>query len=221
MKNNNNNNKKILWFFVICTRCTVCYAGLLLLILSSSDKGGLRITEEFLKVKWKYIVHAFQWATHLDCPDFFLCTKACRQIWVWPGCAFINISARVPWKLFRSEPVPMWILCTVAILWRQVEKKRCYQWSEQTVSVPNEDEYVSLTNQHNLEEANVFKSLCCAFIHQLSQNPPILIVNSVKQTCALIQSYLDCKFFLSSGHVAKFYSVHVHKLPHWRYLCCQ
>lgn len=35
-------------------------------------------------------------------------------------------------------------------------KKRCYQWSEQTVSVPNEDEYVSLTNQHNLEEANVF-----------------------------------------------------------------
>lgn len=72
--------KKILWFFVICTRCTVCYAGLLLLTLSCSDKGGLRITEEFLKVKWKYIVHAFQWATHLDCLAFFLCTKACRQI---------------------------------------------------------------------------------------------------------------------------------------------
>lgn len=97
--------KKILWFFVICTRCTVCYAGLLLLILSSSDKGGLRITEEFLKVKWKYIVHAFQWATHLDCPDFFLCTKACRQIWVWPGCAFINEGTMEAFQIWASADV--------------------------------------------------------------------------------------------------------------------
>ena len=50
------------------------------------------------------------------------------------------------------EPSPMWILCTVAAVSCDVDVN---QWSEQTLSVPNGAEYVSLINQHNLEEATV------------------------------------------------------------------
>lgn len=34
----------------------------------------------FLKVHWKYILHAFHWATHPDYQHFCVCARACRQI---------------------------------------------------------------------------------------------------------------------------------------------
>lgn len=43
----------------------------------------LKTLDWFLKVTWKYILHAFHWATHLDYQCFYVCTKACRQICVW------------------------------------------------------------------------------------------------------------------------------------------
>lgn len=35
------------------------------------------------------------------------------------------------------------------------KKKKAYKWSEQTLSVPKEAEYVSSINQRNLEEVTV------------------------------------------------------------------
>lgn len=48
---------------------------------------------------------------------------------------------------FRPEPSLMWILCTVAAVSCDVKlkkKKKRYQWSEQTLSVPNGAEYLCL-----------------------------------------------------------------------------
>lgn len=47
------------------------------------------------------------------------------DFWQWDesdGNAFLNARVRALRECLRPEPVPMWILCTVAILWCRVKK---------------------------------------------------------------------------------------------------
>lgn len=72
----------------------------------------------------------------------------------------------IRWKRFSECPCQgttgvfkTWASTDVDIMYSSnfvmSSQKKCYQWSEQTVSVPKGTEHVSLINQHIVEEENV------------------------------------------------------------------
>ena len=90
--------KKILCLLCVRKRRAVCYAGLLFYSPSAlfevdlqpdesgHEKDEVTVGTGSMKVRWKYILHAFLRAAHLDCQHLSVCVcvcvcrKACRQI---------------------------------------------------------------------------------------------------------------------------------------------
>lgn len=95
------------------------------------------------------------------------------------------------------------------------KNKKCYQWSEQTLSVPNGAKCVSLINQHNRDCFVKFK-LCFDFSSRLQKSSSVLISSSETKKhilCQICSSHsVSFCFSLRCCQILIFPFAHINKL---------
>lgn len=197
------------WLVLHCCGITGTYSMYMWRLNSVVKKKGKSVSKMWF---W-----AMRWKCSCGCSSHTLRRRrssACMRSFP-VRCSCICACVKAQWERFRREPVPMWILCTVATLWCQVRKNI-------VTSGVNKQYLCQMELNIYLWSTSIIwkrQLFCKALISVLY--PSSAARNNKHTLCKMcapsfsLHQTASSFFFYSCCQILIPLSVHINKLPHW------